>query len=91
MLDVPLTAKSSSSVPTVGLATWAHVWPFQCRVSVLSVLAVEVAPTAHASVDEVAATASSRAPVPGLGLVTGVQVPPPQCRISVFSVVLVSA
>src|SRR6202041_1050985 len=51
VLDVPLTAKSSSSVPRLGLGTWAHVWPFQCRVSVLSVLAVKLAPTAQASVD----------------------------------------
>src|SRR5437899_4022515 len=86
VLDVPRTAKSSSSVPRLGLVTWAHVWPFQCRVSVLSVLAAMLEPTAQASVDEGAATASSRAPVPGLGLATGVQVPPPQCRISVFSV-----
>ena len=42
VLDVPLTAKGSSSGLRLGLATWAHFVPFQCRVNVVDPLAVEV-------------------------------------------------
>jgi hypothetical protein len=53
--------------PALGLATFAHVWPFQCRVSGLEGPLAPKKPTAHALLAELAPTAVSVALVLAVG------------------------
>src|SRR5215475_11547209 len=85
-----VAATPTSSLPTglgLGLGTRTHLVPFQCRISVRSVVpAAERLPTAHALVVEVALTPRNTlgfpAP-PGLGLATRAHDLPFQCKITV--------
>src|SRR5450755_1201226 len=75
--------KTVSREPTFGLGTTAHEEPFQCSINVARTPGVRVLyePTAHTSVDELAATALSPWLVgPGSGVATAVQLEPFQCR-----------
>ena len=56
--DTAATAsrKLPADPPGLGLATFAHVVPSQCSVSVVSVVLVPTNPTAHASDADVALT-----------------------------------
>src|SRR5260221_121501 len=78
--DFALTPLSPAFTGGLGLATWVHLVPFQCRIKV----PVPVPPTAQALLADVAATPDSPlgAP-PGLGLATRVHLVPFQCRMRV--------
>src|SRR5438094_316076 len=68
-----------------GLGTTNHVVPFQCSVSVRSIVAPSRNPTAHASVLESAEAAfNSLFKVPLLGLWRARHVVPSKCSISVL-------
>src|SRR5215472_9684422 len=69
----------------LGVATRAHLLPFQCRARVWDRPPLEVLPTAHAFVAELASTASRGLFVPGCGLAFRVHWRPFQCRISEVS------
>src|SRR5215469_15027982 len=78
---VGATLVNSPLVPGCGLATCAHLWPFQRRINGWPVVPLSKEPTAQASVADTVRTALSAAPFPGLGLATRAQAWPSQCRI----------
>src|SRR5215469_13787216 len=51
---IPFRIVSRAGPPGLGLATWAHFWPFQCRVRLRSALPLKNVPTAQALVAEMA-------------------------------------
>src|SRR5215469_9435587 len=74
----------------LGVAIPAHLVPFQCRARVWDRPPVEVLPTAHAFVAELASTANRGLVVPGCGLATRAHCRPFQCMISEVSFPLVA-
>src|SRR6185437_16292554 len=79
--------KLSMPTPPPGARERVQVLPFQCRISVLLVPPLTVAPAAQAFVTDVAATANSSLRVPGLRPGTRAHRAPFQRRISVRNVI----
>src|SRR5262249_7855578 len=87
---IPFRIVSRADPPGLGLATWAHLWPFQCRVKLRSAAPLKNVPTAQALAAETAATPDNTPSIPGCGLAARAQVCPFQCRISGWSPVPLS-
>src|SRR5215468_10970501 len=76
--------------PWLGPRTWAHFFPFQCKIKEVSVAPVSYPPTAQVLLAPVVAAPSRNAPIPRLGLGCWVHAFPFQARISGLSVVPLS-
>src|SRR5215472_15244170 len=86
-----VTAPKRRLLPGEGLSCWTHAFPFQARISVLSMAPLRYQPTAHTFPVAVPAAIPfrivSRDGPPGLGLATWAQFWPFQCRIRLRSAV----